>query len=263
MAAQVANKLHFLWMITLSALLAAFCVKAAPVAASTPSPEPVRFSLAEVDPWAGVNDNGEPYGLLVKLVEELAERTGIPMDYHVRPHSRAALELREGTVDFAPTFRAPHLEEIGEPVAPLVEVRRLVIGLADRAPIESLDELAGATVGYLSGTWYGKTFESHEGLNRMPVKNFSHGLSLLKRERLQAVVATDIAVSSRHSNGDADLRVLMELEEGVGMIYQSHRSQRDDAARAIQDAMDSMARDGFLEELFSDRFELSRDGVSR
>jgi len=222
----------------------------------------LTFSLAQITPWAYEDDQGESAGLLVELVQELRERTGLPMEYRVRPHARAALELNEGTADFAPYFDSPVANRAGEPIAELVRVRYLIVGLPDQPTMESLSDLDGENVGYLSGTWYGEAFRDHEGFNKVEVRNVSHGVRLMREGRLSAVVASDVAIGKEYSpdgNGNG-LRELMELGTGVGRIYRSRVSERTEAVPAIQSAMSEMAEDGTLEALFGDRYD-SGDGV--
>ena len=219
--------------------------------------KPLTFSLAQITPWAYEDDRGEAAGLLVELVHELRERTGLPMEYRIRPHARAALELNEGTVDFAPYFDSPVANRAGEPIAELVRVRYLVVGLPGQQRVESLSDLDGENIGYLSGTWYGEAFRSYEGFNKVEVRNVSHGVRLMREGRLSAVVASDVAIGGEYSpDGDGNgLQELMKLGTGVGRIYQSRASDRTDAVPAIQSAMSEMAEDGTLEALFGDRYE--------
>jgi len=225
------------------------------------SKQPVTFSLAEVSPYAFEDDDGDYAGLLVDLIHKLRDRTGLPIEYRVRPHARTALELKEGTVDFAPYFDSPVANSAGEPIADVVEVQNLVVGLPDHSPIESLSDLEGENVGYLSGTWYGTSFQSYDGFNKVEVHNVRHGVRLMREGRLSAVVASDVAISDRYSPDEEGngLRKLMVLGTGQGKIYKSRESERTDAVPAIQSAMSEMVEDGTLEALFDDRYESARE----
>lgn len=219
--------------------------------------EPLTFSLAEITPWAYENDQGEPAGLLVELVHELRERTGLSMEYRIRPHARAALELSNGTVDFAPYFESPVADRAGKPIAELGRVRYLVVGLPGQEPVESLSDLDGHNLGYLRGTWYGPEFDDYDGFNKIEVPSVTHGVRLMREGRLSAVVASDVAIGEQYSPDDEGngLHKLMQLGTGVGRLYLSRESSRTDAVPAIQSAMSEMADDGTLEALFGDRYE--------
>ena len=225
--------------------------------ANPPSSEPVTFSLAAIEPWAERTQEGERRGLLVDLVEEIRSRTDIPIRYQVRPHSRAILEMEEGYADFVPTFVAPGINKIGKPVADLLEVQVLVLGRADDEPVDSLDELEGENVGYLSGTWYGHTFAINEAIRKVPVNNVAHGLRLLNRERLRAVVASEVAIPAGFDpdGSGAPVRTLMRLDTLKGKVFMSRSSPREEAAEAIAAAIEGMHEDGTMERLFSNRYE--------
>jgi ABC-type amino acid transport substrate-binding protein len=219
--------------------------------------EPVTFSLAAIEPWAERTPEGERRGLLVDLVEAIRSRTDIPIRYQVRPHSRAILEMEEGYADFVPTFVAPGINEIGKPVADLLEVQVLVLGRAGDEPIDSLDELEGENVGYLSGTWYGHAFAANENIRKVPVNNVAHGLRLLQRDRLRAVVASEVAIPAGYDpeGSGAPVRTLMRLATLKGKVYMSRSSPREDAAEAIAAAIERMQADGTMARLFSNRYE--------
>ncbi|XOZ33853.1 substrate-binding periplasmic protein [Halomonadaceae bacterium KBTZ08] len=222
--------------------------------------EPVTFSLAAIDPLAERTEEGKKQGLLVKLVEELRKRTEIPIEYQIRPHSRAVLEMEEGHTDFVPTFETPGINEIGKPVADLLEVEVFVLGRAGEEPVDSLSDLNGENIGYLSGTWYGQAFAANEALQKVPVNNVAHGLELLQRHRLKAVVASEVAIPAGYDpqQTDARVRVLLPLATLKGKLYMSNKSGRDEAAKAIAAAVEAMHEDGTMERLFSNRYEGDR-----
>lgn len=242
------------------AVLVSIVAIASPTFASqqnSESAKPVVFSLADIDPWAREASNGEAEGLLVEIVKELRSRTGLPIRYHVRPHGRTLLELEEGIADFVPSFAAPRVKAIGDEVGHLVTARVLVVGRAEDEPVDALDELNGENVGYLEGTWYGEEFEENERIHKVPVKDVAHGVRLLKRDRLDAVIATEIAIPAGYdpeSGDNPSLEVLLELEPNEGKLYMSRKSSRDGVKDRIAEALESMHEDGTMERLFDERF---------
>lgn len=225
--------------------------------------DPIVFSLADIDPWATETPDGEPKGLLVEIVKELRSRTGLPLRYHVRPHGRTLLELEEGIADFVPSFAAPSVESIGERVGHLVTARVLVLGSAGDESVDALSELNGENVGYLAGTWYGRSFEENDGIHKVPVNNVAHGVRLLKRDRLKAVVATEIAIPAGYnpeSENNPSLKVLMELEPNEGKLYMSRKSHLEEERERIAEALKAMHEDGTMEKLFRERFRTASTG---
>ena len=225
--------------------------------------DPIVFSLADIDPWATETPDGEPKGLLVEIVKELRARTGLPLRYHVRPHGRTLLELEEGIADFVPSFAAPSVEKIGDRVGHLVTARVLVLGRAGDESVDSLAELNGENVGYLAGTWYGSTFEENDRIHKVPVNDVAHGVRLLKRERIKAVVATEIAIPAGYNPESEDnpaLKVLMELEPNEGKLYMSRNSALHEERERIAKALKAMHEDGTMKKLFRERFRTASKG---
>ncbi|MGM0451110.1 MAG: substrate-binding periplasmic protein [Pseudomonadota bacterium] len=234
-------------------------VSQAPLAGETDSSrgDPVTFSLPAIQPWAERSPEGERSGLLVDMVEEIRDRTDIPIRYHIRPHTRAILELEEGHADFVPTFVAPGMARIGKPIAHILSLDVLVLGRADEKPIESLADLEGENVGYLNGTWYGRAFANSDSIRKVPVNNVAHGLRLLRKERLKAVVATEVAIPSGFKPDEADtpVRTLLTLGTVEGKLYMSRATRPEEAAAAIATAMEAMHEDGTMSALFSNRYQ--------
>ncbi|TDT38628.1 amino acid ABC transporter substrate-binding protein (PAAT family) [Halospina denitrificans] len=219
--------------------------------------EPIVFSLAAIDPYAREVPGGEPQGVLVEIVKELRSRTGLPLRYHVRPHGRTLLELEEGIADFVPSFATPGVERIGERVGHIATARVLVLGRDGDESINSLAGLNGDNVGYLDGTWYGRAFEKNEKIHKVPVNDVAHGVRLLKRGRLKAVVATEIAIPPGYNpehTDDSTLKILLELEPNEGKLYMSRRSSRDKASELIAEALKAMHKDGTMDRLLEARF---------
>jgi len=251
---------RFLFRSMRIALMAIACVTAFPAAGDddAESRDPVVFSLADFKPWAQRTPDGGKRGLLVEMVREIHERTGLPVKAHVRPHGRALLELEDGIADFVPSWAAPGIDRIGKPVGHLVTARILVLGRAGDGPIQTLDALNGENVGYLDGTWYGQTFENNERIQKVPVKDVAHGVKLLERGRLKALICSEIALPAAYdpeapdSNG---LALLMELTRNDGKLYMSRKSDREQARKQIEQALESMHDDGTMDDLFANRFQ--------
>ncbi len=142
-------------------------------------------------------------------------------------------------------------------MADIVSVDVLVLGRASDEPVGALADLDGENVGYLSGTWYGPAFAENTKINKVPVNNVAHGLRLLERGRLKAVVATEVAIPAGLDPGvnGSDVRTLLKLDTVEGKLYMSRASRPAMAAERIARAMESMHEDGTMARLFSNRYE--------
>ncbi|MFE8072037.1 transporter substrate-binding domain-containing protein [Marinobacteraceae bacterium S3BR75-40.1] len=211
------------------------------------------FSVADVEPWGYAGSNGEPAGLIVDFIHHLSDLSGVEFAEHLRPHSRAILELEEGKADFAVLFATPKSESIGISLGHVVNMRVFVVALAAHDPVESLDDLAGKQVGYIRGTFYGPGFNQHPAIERVAVKNMAQGLEILKYGRLDAMVGTDRALLAGLQKSDVrpeDIRIIMELPPTKGDIYLSRKSNRKDLIEPISRAVDQLNQSGEMERIF-------------
>lgn len=215
----------------------------------------VHFSLPDVAPWAQMNDDGEPYGLLIDLLQKLEAASGVTLTYHVRPYARVQRELVRGETDFSFLFDFPGATQLVAHSEEVITLRTLVLGRAEADAIDSLDALAGQRVAYIRGAYYGADFVEHTGLEQVPVRDFRHGLELLKSQRIHAIVSGEMAVVAQYDpDRDPPLRVKMELESASGRLFLSQASPHKDSLPALIQALDYLREQGELDKLFGQRF---------
>lgn len=216
----------------------------------------VRFSLPEVAPWAQVNDEGEANGLLVDLVERLEEVSGLTLSYQIRPYPRVQRELERGEADFTLMFGFPEMENELQPSGRVISLRTLVLGTRDTPDIDSLQDLNGKKVGYIRGAYYSERHLSHELLEQVPVRDFSHGMELLEHGRIAAMVCDEVAVLSQYEPGKAPpLRILMELDRAEGHLLFSRNSHKREALKKLSKALESLKTQGELDRIFGERLD--------
>ncbi|MDX1588904.1 MAG: transporter substrate-binding domain-containing protein [Oleiphilaceae bacterium] len=220
----------------------------------------VRVAIPQVDPWGYVDEQGNPAGMLMELLQELNKATDLELVYYLRPLSRALLELERGEVDYSIAFESPRVNEIATPVRELVALRVLALGPVQedaRASPRSLDDLTGRPVGYIRGTYYGATFNRHEGIVRVPVQDMRQGLELVHRGRLDAMIGSDMAMAGAYEAMPEEerpaLNILFELEPARGMFYRSNQGPDNTTDGLLKNALEQLERSGRLSEIFSPR----------
>ncbi|TVP56601.1 MAG: hypothetical protein EA349_07765 [Halomonadaceae bacterium] len=238
----------------LSMVVLVLCLLALPF--SLGAEKPVHFSLPEVSPWAQLNEEGEPYGLLVDLVHKLEAASGLVLTYHVRPYPRVQRELERGETDFTFLFDFPGSEQVVEDAGEVVSLRTLVVGSKSAPAIASLDALNGEKVGYIRGAYYGPEFMQHQGLEQVPVRDFRHGLDLLYNERIYAIVSGEMAIATEFDpEHDPGIRIMLELEGAQGHLFFSKMSPRRDSLPVLSEALDTLREKGALAKLFGQGFD--------
>ncbi|MDX1590148.1 MAG: transporter substrate-binding domain-containing protein [Oleiphilaceae bacterium] len=216
----------------------------------------VRFSLPEVAPWAQMNEQGEAYGLLVELVKKLEAVSGLDIEYQVRPYPRVHRELERGDADFTFLFDFPDAKERVHYSGKVITLRTLVLGTADAPAIDSLDDLSGEKVAYIRGAYYRPEFVQHEGIDQVPVRDFRHGLELLKHHRIAAIIVGEMGVVSEYDpQQDPPIRIMMELDESEGYLFFSKASRREESLPVMRKALETLRKQGELDRLFDKRLD--------
>lgn len=227
------------------------------------SDEPLVFTLPGVYPWAMRSESGEGKGILVDLVHALEKRSELTLDYRIRPLPRNILELRQGEADYSFMFEIPDAESFAEPVNELMQVRILLVGPIDAKSVDSLSEMEGGNIGYIRGSWVGDFYARKEGVNAVPIRDFSHGLELVSRQRLDGIVIGEIALMSDYDPeaGDAPIRILTELSRTRGLMYFSTASERQDSVPKLSSAMLELKEDGTLDGVMKQWFRVALPAI--
>ena len=227
--------------------------------------KPLVFTLPGVYPWAMQSepDSGEDKGILVDLVKALEQRSELPLEYHIRPLPRNILELRQGEADYSFMFEIPDAETFARPLNELMEVRILLIGPVDAESVDSLADMDGANIGYIRGSWVGDFYAREEGIHAVPIRDFSHGLQLIARQRLEGIVIGEIALMSDYEPqaGDPPIRIMTELSRTKGLMYFSTASDRGDSVPILSRAMQDIVDDGTLDAVMRRWFRVALPAI--
>lgn len=248
--------------------LAVLCLLLSPLSLAADSIAPdslasknrITIAVPQVDPWGYYNEQNEPEGALVDLVKALNEVSDLEIDFYLRPLARALRELERGDVDYSVQFTTERVEAVAEQVSKLARMRILTVGaqgLPEAERPRSLDDLAGQRVGYIRGTFYGLAFHQHEGIIRVPVHDIRQGLELLDKQRLSALIGSDMVFGSAYYDSSKKpppgLEVLFEMEAATAMIYRSHLVPAGDRDRQLQQAMGELRESGWLDKILGSR----------
>ena len=214
----------------------------------------LRVASADVWPWGYRTESGELAGTLVTFYDRLSVLIGKTFHNVLRPHRRVIRELESGRVDLAVLYESPTTEQAGILVAPVIQVRVLLAGLADSQLKLSLGGgLAGRTVAYIRGTYYGEAFEQDDSIRKVAVKDLRQAVEMLLRGRVDALVASDQSFfSTLHEMGlgAERFRLSVALQQQDGALYLSRASSRDDLVPELRRAVETMRRNGDLAEIF-------------
>jgi len=213
----------------------------------------VTFALPEVRPWAYEDPDGTMRGSLVEVVTRLSELKGIPVEPRIRPVNRALLELRSGYVNFSIMPKSPTLDAEAINIGPLVDIKFVLVALADTGYSLTLEALEGQPVAYIRGTYLGEAFEQNEKVDKVPVAEVSQAVEMLSLGRVSAFMTIDPAIFSvlRAKGLKPDyLRYNIQAVGQAGSLYMSRGAQRPDVAEKFQEAISQMEESNELSRIF-------------
>lgn len=217
---------------------------------ATPRKDAV-FAIPDVPPWGYASKTGEPAGVLVAITDRMADLADVPIKYRLRPQKRALAELKSGAADFVVLFESPESEAAGKRIATLLE-SRVVLTTRPAQDFKNLEDLAGGSVGFVLGTYYGKAFDDTDNIKKIPVHNLQNGLEMLDRGRIDALIHYDVMLerviyANDYDASDFRSHVLSDGREGLLLI--SRRSPLKDYVPLFQKALRQMRANGEIVEL--------------
>lgn len=215
---------------------------------------PVRVATAEVWPWGYQTPNGGLGGSLADFYQRLFELTELSYRNRLLPHRRVFRELEDGQSDFAVLFESPESNRIADLVSPVVRVRVLLAARADHDIELALGGgMAGRSVGYIRGTYYGEAFAQDQTLEKVAVQDLRQAVEMLRLGRIDALVASDQAFF----NTLKELQLAPELfkldvviAEQRGALYFSHQSDKAHLVPRFREIIRQMELSGELAEIF-------------
>lgn len=208
-----------------------------------------RVSTSTVTPWGIVSDDGSAAGILVDFQKILFERAGVPMNLRMEPYPRVIQSIRSGTADVAVMFVSPESQRIAISLGKVVDEQIVIVTLADRPPVHSLDDFNGKLVGQVRGSRYGKDFDQHPGIVRTPVTDVEQGLKMLLSGRIEAMTSTQHSLLYAMYTASIDsnrIRIALPLFTAQADLYVSRQAATEPWVDLLHKALQTMTEDGTL-----------------
>lgn len=208
---------------------------------------------ADVWPWGYHDAQGQPSGLLSDFIQRLAQKSGVPLDNRILPYQRLLAEFKRGRGDYTVVFENPEFAGLADSLGQVLSSDILLVANPDFVGDLTLGALAGKRVGYISGTYYGEAFQHDEQLIKIAVYNLDQAIEMLRINRLDAVISSDIVFY--HSLLALDLRpdtfrYVTHISEQPAHLYISGRAANRHLAIRLQAALANMHQSGELRTLF-------------
>ncbi|MRX07350.1 transporter substrate-binding domain-containing protein [Pseudoduganella sp. FT25W] len=207
--------------------------------------QPLRLTMVNLMPWAGLDAQGQPFGALIDLSAQMAQLSGLPIIPIPVPYGRAPYMLRSGgselmlAIDISPKGGTA-IEHVGT-------VDIVVLG-RDNFRFERLSDLHGKTVGHLRHAAYSPELEADQAIRKHAFDSYEQGVRMLLAGRFDAMmgVGDSIEYALTKSGGGVSQRYV--LARGKVALY-ADASVGAGAAAALQDACKQLRQKHVMETL--------------
>ncbi|WP_173012678.1 transporter substrate-binding domain-containing protein [Niveispirillum sp. SYP-B3756] len=210
----------------------------------------IVFCTDDFPPYCWNMPGKGPAGLDVELVSAMLERAGPPYDIQQMAWSRAMVGLEQGRCDIL--FGLVPSEQRFRDFLMVGPFRDGEIAFAVRAdnPItfQTLDDLAGLTVGTTLRNHYGAAFDNATHFTRDPARTDQLSLLKLVAGRVDLVVGDRLALAWKaKQEGISDKIRFLATPLSVSPHYIALPRDRGEKAQRLEAARQSMVADGSLD----------------
>ena len=183
----------------------------------------LRVALDPFPPWKYLNRIGEPCGMDVDLIDMLAQRMGLKVEYSMYPFSRAIYLLEYGEADMMSGVlrrkeRESYLHYLEPPYKDHSDKAFYLLRGRGRL-LQIYEDLHALRVGTQNGTRYFPAFDHDPKIKKVATHSFELNLRMLLAKRIDAVVNTEVA-------GDYEIRKL-GLQDSVVKAPYIYREKQD------------------------------------
>ncbi|MDN3681008.1 ABC transporter substrate-binding protein [Vibrio tapetis subsp. quintayensis] len=213
-----------------------------------------KFSTSNVKPWGFLGSDGKPTGLLIRVADalqgELSNGGDIVIENQLRPYPRVIHEIKTATVDFAVMFNSSSANSIAVSLGKVVDARVIIIGVADREPIASLDDLTGKMVGHIRGSKYGPDFDDHRTMKKRSLGSMKQGIDMLLNGRIYALASADQTIYYAMEQMDIPLDAITTMYTVSSIqadLYFSKESSNSYLVTPVKQALDRLRAKGTLD----------------
>lgn len=155
----------------------------------------LRVAFSESPPFKILSIKGEPTGIDIQLMKELAQRLGLRIEYEFVPFKRGLYMLENGQVDFMTGVlrrneREEYLHYI-EPAYKKYSDKAFYVLNGNEHIVKKHEDLHNLVVGTLLGVKYYPKFDNDELINKQSITDRDSRFKMLLAHRIDAVISSE------------------------------------------------------------------------
>ncbi|WP_225754821.1 amino acid ABC transporter substrate-binding protein [Actinotalea sp. Marseille-Q4924] len=199
--------------------------------------------------------SGDLVGYDVEVIEAVAEELGVDVEFEETQWDAIFAGLEAGRFDVIANQVSitPEREEAYTFTEPYTVSNGVVVVRADEDSIDSFESLDGkVTAQSLTSNW--KALAEESGARIEAVEGWAQAVALVEQERVDATINDKLTFLDYAKNNDASgLKVAAETDEQSYSAFALAQG-RDELARAIDEALATLAENGTLAEISEKHF---------
>ena len=205
-----------------------------------------------------INEADELAGFHVDFLTALEKRTGICMDKKLLPYARAQLGIKFGEHDGGLIVSSENID------ADVIYIEKIVSSNTVIIPkkglnLDSYEDLLKIKIGKIRGATLNKRLNNDKNILFVAIKNYSQGLQLLKKGRIDAIAGNGLGLS-RIGKGNMfdDVNLAGKLNVGQRDIWLvlSRKSQHLDKIQALRIGAQDLINEGVVDKFLQKYFDI-------
>jgi ABC-type amino acid transport substrate-binding protein len=150
---------------------------------------PLKIETIDVAPFGFLGTDGKPTGMWLEIGNLIADEAKLPHENVLTPFARTAQDMGDGTGSFTIRFTNEQLEQNSIPVATIVSLPTIVVGVKG-SDFSQLADLHGKTVGLLRGS---KNF-SDDLITKFEANDYGQEVKMLVGQHLDGISGSAIGI---------------------------------------------------------------------
>ena len=143
-----------------------------------------------IEPFGFYDSKGNITGITSDLIKAIEAESGITLRQHLLPYKRMIQYIEDGKLDFSVFFQSELSLSLSESVAPLYDLRTVVVGKRGTL-ISTYEDLYSLKLATPTGVKYTQRLDDDRNLNTTYVMDYDNAVLMLENDYVDAIIAPE------------------------------------------------------------------------
>jgi len=154
----------------------------------------LSYSVPPFTPFNGFNDQPQCKGVGVLAIEKVMSDLNMPLKVASFPYARILNSLKTGELDLALLFKNNTVTENVEYIGPLSMAKIFILTQPNNTIRQYKDLYQLSSIAVIRSAQFNQKFDQDKRLNKVSVSSYNQAIRLLKLNRIDAVVGSEIGL---------------------------------------------------------------------